>query len=134
MRFVLPLCLLLLTHCGLKTDLVVYDDSAPKPQLSHLSYQVSGQVLQLALGIAGGSGAVLYQVDRAMVDPECQCIGNWLRYYESSPSQQRSGLKRNVRLRYPDKIYAFRVRAVDSLGRKSAWSQVIKVKAESNHE
>jgi len=124
------LFLFMISSCGLKTDLVVYDDSAPEPQLSSISYQVAGNVLQLELNVVGGSGAVLYQVDRAEVEPDCQCVGHWLRYYVSSPSLQRNALKRNVKLRHPDKIYAFRVRVKDELGRSSAWSKVIKVKAE----
>jgi len=129
MRLLLPLCFLLLSSCGLKTDLVVYDDSAAEPQLARVSYQVVGSVLQLQLNIVGGSGMVLYQIDRAEVEPNCQCIGNWLRYYESSLSTQRMDLKRNIKLRNPQKTYAFRVRVKDELGRKSAWSKVFKVKA-----
>jgi len=129
MRLLLPLCFLLFTSCGLKTDLVVYDDSAAEPQLASVSYQVVGQVLQLQLNIVGGSGMVLYQIDRTEVEPGCQCIGNWLRYYESSLSTQRMDLKRNIKLRHPEKTYAFRVRVKDELGRKSAWSKVFKVKA-----
>lgn len=129
MRFVLPLCLMLLTSCGLKTGLVVYDDSAAEPELAHISYQVLGDVLQLQLNIAGGSGAVLYQIDRTEVEPDCQCIGHWRRYYVSSASAQRLDLKRNIKLRHVDKTYAFRLRVKDELGRVSAWSKVFKVKA-----
>jgi hypothetical protein len=83
----------------------------------------------LNVGIEGGSGAVFYQVDRAEVDPSCNCIANWLRYYESSPSSQRTHLQHHFKLLRADVVYAFRVRAVDSLGRKTAWSKVMKVEA-----
>lgn len=129
MRFLLPLCFLLFTSCGLKTDLIIYDDSAAEPQLANVSHHVEGKVLQLQLNIVGGSGMVFYQIDRTEVEPGCQCIGHWLRYYESSLSPQRMGLKHNVKLRNPDKTYAFRIRVKDELGRKSAWSNVFKVKA-----
>ena len=125
----LLIALLLFGACGKKTALIVYDDSAPEPVLESVASSVSANVLSLSLDMSGGGGAVSYQIDRAEVDPSCQCINNWLRFYESSASSQRSGLKRRVKLSYPDKIYAFRVRVVDSLGRKSAWSKVIKAKA-----
>ena len=121
------LSIVLLGACGKKTGLIVYDDSTPEPTIAALSSEVSGQMLQLQLDIAGGSGAVVYQIDRAKIDPNCQCINNWLRYYESSPSTQRTGLQRNIKIRQPEIAYAFRVRVMDSIGRKSAWSKVIKV-------
>ncbi len=118
-----------LSACGLKTDLVVYDD-VPMPTITHVSHQVRGDVLQLRVDIQGGSGAVSYQIDRAQVQPDCQCVSGWFRYYASSPSNRRQGLAHNIRLRHKDKVYAFRVRAKDSLGRVSAWSKILKVKAE----
>ncbi len=116
----------LLGACGKKTDLVVYDDSAPEPELTQVSFQASATTFDILLSIQGGSGAVRYEVDRAEVDPSCNCISGWLRYYESSPSMRRSGLAHHFQLRKPDVVYAFRVRAVDSLGRKTAWSKVMK--------
>ncbi|MDQ6979904.1 MAG: hypothetical protein Q9M46_00340 [Ghiorsea sp.] len=122
--------LLVLAGCGLKTNLVVYDDSAPMPQIANLSYQVHGDKLELALDIAGGSGTVLYQIDRTEVEPDCQCIGHWLRYYESTADTQRKGLVHHIKLRQSNVVYAFRLRVKDSLGRVSGWSQVLKASAE----
>ncbi len=129
MRSFLLLFMLLLANCGLKTNLIVYDDSAPEPELVKVSSLVDGDMLSLNLDMQGGVGAVLYQIDRAEVVPDCQCINKWLRFYESSASTQRSGLKRHIKLRQSEITYAFRVRAVDSLGRKSAWSKVFKARA-----
>ena len=126
--------LFVLVGCGLKTNLVVYDDSAPMPQIANLSYQVHGDMLDLALDIAGGSGAVFYQIDRTEVEPDCQCIGHWLRYYESSASTQRQGLVRHIKLRKSNVVYAFRLRVKDSLGRVSGWSQILKASAEKKEK
>ena len=120
------LLFLLPAGCGLKTDLVLYDD-APKPKIAALSATVNHAALHLKLDITGGSGAVFYQVDRAEIEPDCQCINHWMRYYESSPSMQRVGLQRNINIRRKGVAYAFRVRAKDSLGRTGPWSKVIKV-------
>ena len=125
----LLLALLLFGACGKKTALIVYDDSTPAPKLANVSSVVEGDVLSLTLNISNGGGAVLYQIDRAEVDPTCRCIDHWFRFYESSGNAQRSGLQRNIKLRQPSTTYAFRVRAVDSLGRKSDWSKVFKAKA-----
>ena len=124
--------LLVLAGCGLKTNLVVYDDSAPMPQIANLSYQVHDDKLDLQLDITGGSGTVFYQIDRTEVEPNCQCIGNWLRYYESSASTQRKGLVRHIKLRKSNVVYAFRLRVKDQLGRVSGWSQILKVSVQGN--
>lgn len=107
----------------------MYDDSISEPQLTQVSSSVDTNTFHLNLGIEDGSGAVFYQVDRAEIDPSCNCIANWLRYFESSPSSQRSNLQHHFKLQRADVAYAFRVRAVDSLGRKTAWSKVMKVEA-----
>ena len=121
--------------CGKKTGLIVYDDSAPEPELTQVSFQTSATTFDLFLSIQGGSGAVLYEVDRAEVDPSCNCIADWLRYYESSASAQRTGLEHHFKLRWQGVVYAFRVRAVDSIGRKTAWSKVMKTSpAKVSHE
>lgn len=125
MKSLVILSLLLFTGCGLKTGLVVYDDSAPLPELTALSYQQEADYLTFQLDILGGGGVVFYQIDRGKVDPDCQCISDWLRFYESSPSQQRIGLKRQIKMR-SNALYAYRLRAVDSLGRQSAWSKVVR--------
>jgi len=117
--------LLLLASCGLKTELVVYDDSASLPIISNISFQQQHDKISFKLDVQGGSGAVSYHIDRAIIASDCKCIGHWLRYYESSASNKRLALQRHIKLR-PKTMYAFRLRAVDSLGRKSAWSKVIK--------
>jgi hypothetical protein len=121
---------LMQTACGLKTGLVVYDDSAPLPELVSVSHTLSEHQLSLNIDMQGGSGAVAYQIDRAVIENNCKCIGNWLRYYESSASVKRKGLIRNIK-RYAHTSYAFRLRAIDQLGRKSAWSDTIKVLAQA---
>ena len=131
---VLIAVLLALAGCGLKTNLVVYDDSAPMPQMVNLSHQMHGDMLDLQLDIVGGSGTVFYQIDRAEVEPDCQCIGHWLRYYESSASTQRKGLVRHIKLRKSNVTYAFRLRVKDNLGRVSGWSQTLKVNVQANVE
>ena len=119
--------LLLLSACGLKTDLIVYDDTMMAPKLELVSHAVEGERLTVYLNILEGCNAVFYQVDRAEVDPNCKCLGLWRRYYQSTPSEQRTGLKRVIKLRQ-DKEHAYRIRAVDSLGRTSDWSPTIRVK------
>ena len=131
-KYVIVVLLVLLASCGKKTGLIVYDDSAPEPELTQVSFQTSATTFDLFLSIQGGSGAVWYEVDRAEIDPSCNCIAGWLRYYESSPSAQRSGLEHHFKLRMQGMVYAFRVRAVDSIGRKTAWSKVMKT--EAHHE
>jgi len=91
-----------------------------------VSYQVTDNMFRMQMDIIGGSGAVMYQVDRAEEEADCKCIGNWLRYYESTASEQRIALTRHIKLRRPHVIYAFRVRAKDTLGRVSVWSKVMK--------
>ncbi|MDQ7004547.1 MAG: hypothetical protein Q9N67_06390 [Ghiorsea sp.] len=130
MRLFALALIFLLAGCGLKTGLIVYDDLSPEPQLASISHQVIGNAVQIQLSIIGGSDTVVYQIDRAKVDPDCKCVNDWLRYYESSPSTQRHDLKRNIKLQHVDETYAFRVRVMDSLGRKSDWSKVFQVKAE----
>jgi len=119
--------LFFLAGCGLKTNLVVYDDSAPLPEIAQLSSQMTPKALTIQLDIRGGSGLVFYEVDRTEIEPNCKCIGHWLRYYVSSPSAQRQGLQRHMKLRQGT-IYAYRVRVGDALGRKSVWSKAIKSK------
>jgi len=137
MRFALVLLFssLLLFGCGQKTGLVVYDDSVPLPTIGKLSIEQiqigKDDVMHFTLDITGGSGAVAYQIDQGDVDSSCECITNWLRYYESSPSIHRSGLTRNIKLRNTNLSHAFRVRVVDSLGRKSVWSKVFRSHSES---
>ena len=129
-KYVLLVVLLaLLAGCGKKTDLIAYDDSAPEPVLVAVSSSSDTQTFHLKLDVSGGSDLVLYQVDRAEVDPSCQCIAGWLRYYESSLSAQRLGLQHHFKLQRADIKYAFRVRVVDSLGRKTAWSKTMQTKA-----
>jgi len=125
---------LLLFGCGKKTSLIVFDDTQPKPELINLSSQISEQMLQLKLGVTGGNGAVSYQIDRAEIDAGCQCMHQWFRYYESSPSSKRVGLERNIKIRHSDIAYAFRVRVMDSLARSSDWSKVIRLKASGGQE
>ncbi|MDX8384357.1 MAG: hypothetical protein R8M45_09765 [Ghiorsea sp.] len=127
--------ILLVTGCGLKTDVVAYDD-APMPSISQLAHQQRDMEISFELDIQGGSGAVVYQIDRAVIEADCKCIGGWLRYYESSPSNKRLGLQRHIKLR-PQKHYAFRLRAMDSLGRKSVWGNIIRTDRKevgNNHE
>ncbi|OIQ01092.1 MAG: hypothetical protein AUK35_00580 [Zetaproteobacteria bacterium CG2_30_46_52] len=116
---------LLLASCGLKTNLIVFDHSVPLPELSALTFVYEKDMLALDISISGGGGAVAYQIDRAEIDPNCACLGNWLRYYESSPNAQREHLQRKLKLR-ADKDFAFRVRVSDALGRLSPWSKVIR--------
>jgi len=121
-------CLVLL-GCGKKTSLIVYDDTLPAPEISNLSSQISEKILSLQLDIVGGSGEVNYQIDRAEIDASCQCIHQWFRYYASSPSLERSGLQRHIKIHHSDISYAFRVRVEDSLARRSDWSKVMRLNA-----
>jgi len=131
-KYVIVVVLLaLLAACGKKTDLIAYDDSAPEPVLVDVSSSSDTQTFHLKLDVSGGSHLLLYQVDRAEVDPGCQCIAGWLRYYESSLSAQRTGLQHHFKLQRADITYAFRVRVVDSLGRKTAWSKIMQTKVVS---
>ncbi|MDX8388338.1 MAG: hypothetical protein R8M46_07385 [Ghiorsea sp.] len=112
----------------MKTGLVVYDDSAPLPVLTSLTHTLNDKQLSITVNIQGGSGSVAYQIDRALIEPECKCIGNWLRYYESSASMNRQSLTRHFK-RYAHRSHAYRVRVIDQLGRVTGWSKIIKVVA-----
>jgi len=122
------IALLALGACGKKTGLIVYDDSTPEPVLTGVSSSSDVEMFHLTLSVQGGSDLILYQVDRAEVDPSCQCISQWLRYYESSPSAKRTNLQHHFKLQRADVAYAYRVRAVDSIGRTTAWSKPMKTK------
>lgn len=122
---------LALTGCGRKEPPVPMAPSAP-PAIASMTHEVSANSLKLVLVLSGGSGGVGYQIDRAPIDPYCHCPGFWRRYRASPARPELEGVKTTVliNLRGGDLAYAFRVRAVDALGRLGPWSKVIRVRSQ----
>lgn len=122
---------LILTGCGRKEAPQVVVDTAP-PEVVELQSVVSGNSLRLDFRLTGGQGGVGYQIDRAEIDPHCDCPSFWRRYFEAYPNAEmrKAAQYKMINLKGGDMEYAFRIRAVDSLGRLSPWSKVIRAKAE----
>lgn len=126
---------LILTGCGRKEAPQVMAD-APPPAITQLAHTISGNSLQLSLRLSGGEGGVGYQIDRAEIDPACDCPSFWRRYFEEYPNARLRDkeLSKMINLRSSETAYAFRVRAVDALGRLGPWSKPIRARAEAFYE
>lgn len=123
---------LVLTGCGRKEVPQPVTHKAP-PVITAISHEVGGNSLKIKLKMSGGSYGIGYQIDRAEIDPYCKCPGFWRRYLEKSPDPKnfnKGQFSQLIILTSPDMEYAFRVRAIDALGRFSEWSRIIRVKAD----
>jgi len=130
--FILAVALLTLTGCGRKEPPQPIVSDAP-PSITAISHSVSGNTLKIDLQVAGGSYGIGIQIDRAEVDPHCNCPKFWRRFSEIAPKAKyydAPELSKFINLRGGELEYAFRVRAIDSLGRFSPWSKVIRARAD----
>ena len=131
---ILALSALVIAGCGRKEPPQPVADSAP-PAIVSIEHIIAGNSLKLEITLSGGSGGIGYQIDRAEIDPYCKCPGEWRRYVEEVPSPKnfdKSSLQHLINLRSSDVAFAFRVRAVDILGRFSEWSAPIRAQAEES--
>ena len=121
--------LLLAGGCGKKV--APQPDTSKPLQLVGLKYEKAVNVLQLHFSILGGVGDVGYQIDRSEVDPGCGCPAFWRRHFDQQPLPNQKGklLQHNLKLRM-DRPFAFRIRAVDSLGNLGEWSATIIAKSD----
>ena len=103
------LTLLLVIGCGRKEAPQVIAEASP-PSLVSFAHVVSGNGLKINVRLAGGSGGVGYQVDRAEIDPYCKCPGMWRRYVEEYPSLKNrdKSLTKMINLRTHEVSFAFR--------------------------
>ena len=122
---------LTLAGCGRKEPPVPVADTAP-PAIVSIKHAVHVNALEVDMVLtAGDPGGVGYQIDRARVDPYCKCVSFWRRYRVEQATPQRVGAKTKVLidLRGGKFEYAFRIRAVDAMGRLGPWSKVIRARS-----
>jgi len=121
-----------LSACGRKEPPQAIADGAP-PTLVAVEHVVAGNSLKLDIKMSGGSRGIGYQIDRAEIDPHCNCPGIWRRHYEELPQAanfKRPSIPQLINLKSFKTGFAFRVRAVDALGRFSEWSPTIRARSE----
>ena len=131
--FVAVILSLALIGCGRKEAPQPIINDAP-PSITKISHEVVGNSLKIELSLEGGSHGIGYQIDRTEIDPYCKCPGFWRRFHEATPKSEnfgKSSLTQLIVLKGMDVEYAFRVRAIDALGRFSDWSEVIRVRAQA---
>ncbi|MDX8412139.1 MAG: hypothetical protein R8K46_09775 [Mariprofundaceae bacterium] len=122
--------LLLLSACGLKEAPQLVQDLGP-PEIADFKYSMEGNGLRMTFKLRGGAGGIGYQVDRAEIDPACDCPSFWRRFYEQPPLANQNGRRQQRTLGVPfERNFAFRIRAVDGLGHLGAWGEVMRVRAE----
>ncbi|MBF0282091.1 MAG: hypothetical protein HQM07_05945 [Zetaproteobacteria bacterium] len=116
-----------LSACGLKQDPQPLVADA-EPVITQLSHEINGNTLRLSLLLGGGSMGVGYQIDQTEIDPYCDCPSFWRRMVEEYPNPKNIGQPLNhlIALKKKGQAYAYRVRAIDAIGRFSPWSQVIR--------
>ncbi|MDQ6959588.1 MAG: hypothetical protein Q9M27_01055 [Mariprofundaceae bacterium] len=119
-----------LAACGRKEMPQV--DTGKPPHIEALKHDMAGNSLRLTFAILGGAGPVGYQIDRAEIDPHCNCPGFWQRFFEQPAIRGQKGkvLSHTLNLRTYKRAFAFRIRAVDFFGNLGAWSNAIRVRAE----
>ncbi len=107
-------------------------DTGKPPHIEALKYEVAGNSLRLTFAVLGGAGPVGYQIDRAEIDPHCNCPAFWQRFFEQSPirGQKKKLLTHTMNLQTRKRAFAFRIRAVDFFGNLGVWSKTIRVRAE----
>jgi len=119
-----------LNGCGRKEMPQV--DAGKPPHIEALKHDMAGNSLRLSFSVLGGSGPVGYQIDRAEIDPHCNCPAFWQRFYEQPAIRGQKGtvLTHTLNLRNYKRAFAFRIRAVDSFGNFGVWSAPILARAE----
>lgn len=124
--------LLALTGCGRKEPPVPMAETAP-PRIVSIKHDIHLNVLEVDMLLdSGDPNGVGYQIDRAPIDPYCNCVGFWRRYRSEQPRASWLGAKVKVMLNLGGGTYtyAFRIRAVDALGRLGSWSKVIRARSQ----
>ncbi len=125
---------LALAGCGRKEPPVPMAESAP-PVIVSMTHAVHVNVLAIDVVLnGGGAGGVGYQVDRAPIDPYCNCPGFWRRYQTQPAQPSLAGVHTKILLdlRGGTIAYAFRIRAVDAIGRLGPWSKIIRARSQLN--
>ncbi len=107
-------------------------DTGKPPHIERLKHDMAGNSLRLTFTLLGGTGPVGYQIDRAEIDPHCNCPAFWQRFYEQLAIRGQKGkvLTHALNLRNYRRAFAFRIRAADSAGTLGAWSAPIRARAE----
>lgn len=123
---------LILTGCGRKEPPQVVVGNGSPPAVINLQHVVSGNSLKLTFSLTGGEVGIGYQVDRAEIDPHCNCPSFWRRFSEITPTPKAYGieLSKLINLRGSDREFAFRIRAVDAYGRLGQWSGTIRARSQ----
>jgi len=118
---------LMVVSCGRKEPPQVMLD-AGEPELVLLHVLDAAPSKKLEIQLAGGQGAVGYQMERAEMDPYCKCPSMWQRYYEEPPQPKNSTrvLKKMIRLEVGGHDYVYRLRAIDAFGRLGKWSKILR--------
>jgi len=124
------IALVALGACGRKEP--PQPDANKALRIVGLEQEKAVSVLHLTFAILGGSGHVGYQIDRAEVDPICNCMTHWQRTFEQEPLPRQKGkvLTRNLKLLSHNRAFAFRIRAFDSLGNLSPWIETMRARAD----
>jgi len=120
----------LVAGCGRKEPPQPLIDSSPPPSIASMQTEQSYNSLKLIMHLSGANGMLGYQVDRAQIDPICNCPTPWQRDYEMQPRREmdQGEVIRLINIRTPNVEFLFRVRAVDALGRLGAWQKTIHIK------
>ena len=120
---------LALSGCGRKEAPQAVMEGA-KPALTDLRHEVNGNILELYFSLQGSPEGVGYQIDRAEIDPYCDCPGMWRRYLaqEPMPKQVDKPHTRFINLKTTKRTFAFRIRAVDAAGNLGPWSPIIRAR------
>ncbi|MDX8403137.1 MAG: fibronectin type III domain-containing protein [Mariprofundaceae bacterium] len=131
---ILAILALALGGCGRKEPPQPVAD-APPPKIVMFKHAVEVDVLHITIKITGGSYGVGFQVDRSEIDPSCKCPSFWRRFYEKPVSNKHFDKKisKFINLK-ADTEYAFRVRAIDALGRFTEWTEPFLTKSEDTYK
>lgn len=128
--FVLLMLTGILVGCGLKE--IPQIDTRKPPHIEGLKHDISGNILRISFTILEGDGPVGYQIDRAEIDPHCNCPESWQRFFEQPVLRKQKGkvLTHMLNLRNYKRAFVFRLRPVDMMGNLGAWSKSIHARAE----
>ncbi|MDX8377041.1 MAG: hypothetical protein R8L53_03350 [Mariprofundales bacterium] len=126
------LLLVLITGCGRKTAPQVISNDAP-PIVTKFKQAFAINALKISFVLTGGKKGVGYQIDRAEVDPYCDCINSWRRYLDIAPRAKNRDVLTTRIIHVPTNglAYMYRLRAVDDIGRLGIWNTPIRVKSEA---
>jgi len=126
---------LLLTACGRKEMPQVVASDGP-PEIAQLNVESTFKVVRMNLRLKGGHSGIGYQIDRAELDPYCNCPDRWQRYFEQQPSPLNADkeIVKVFRTEQGDHQFLYRLRAIDGEGRLGTWSKVIHTEVQPKDE